>query len=254
MNRFHRANRDRWNLGAAEYAARQDRRGTWRIAPRQPETVFLEQELDLIGSIEGRQVCVLGSGDNLAVFAFAGMGARVTSVDISAEQLAVARGRASELGLEVEFVEADVTALHDLESGSFDLVYTADHVGVWVSDLRAFYREAIRILRPSGLFLITEYHPFRRVWKDREDRLELMCSYHDNGPHEYDLSEDLGREESDDARQFEFHWTVAQYLNAVIEQGADLVKFDEIGDGPESWEHAPLQGLPRQLLIAGRKR
>ena len=230
-----------------------DRRGTWRIAHEQPEKVFLEQELALIGEIEGRQVCVLGSGDNLAVFAFAGMGAQVTSVDISSGQLAVARDRAAELGLEVEFVEADVTDLHGLESGRFDLVYTADHVGVWVSDLRGFYREAIRILRRKGLFLITEYHPFRRIWKDREDRLELMCSYHHSGPHEYDV-ENLLQENSDEARQFEFHWTVAQYLNAVIEQGADLVRFDEIGDEAESWEHAPLEGLPRKLLIAGRKR
>lgn len=250
MNRYHRANRDRWNLASAGYAAKHDPRRAWR----QPERVFLEQELDLIGEIEGRQVCVLGSGDNLAVFAFAGMGARVTSVDISPGQLAVARGRAAELGLDIEFVEADVTDLAGLERGRFDLAYTADHVGVWVSDLRRFYREAIRVLRPGGLFLVTEYHPFRRIWMDREDRLELMCSYHDNGPHEYDVSEDLQRGESHGARQFEFHWTVAQYLNAVIEQGADLVRFDEIGDGPESWEHAPLRGLPRKLLIAGRKR
>lgn len=254
MNRYHRANRDRWNLAAPEYAAKQDRRGLWRTAPRQPEKVFLEQELDLLGNLENQEVCVLGSGDNLAVFAFAGMGARVTSVDISSGQLAVARDRAAELGLEVEFVEADVTDLHGLESGRFDLAYTADHVGVWVSDLRRFYREAIRTLRPGGLFLVTEYHPFRRIWKDREDRLEVMCSYHDNGPHEYDVAEDLRQEGSGEVRQFEFHWTVAQYLNAVIEQGADLVRFDEIGDGPESWEHAPLEGLPRKLLIAGRKR
>lgn len=225
-----------------------DRRGTWRIAPEQPEKVFLEQELALIGAVAGRQVCVLGSGDNLAVFAFAGMGARVTSVDISSQQLAIARDRAAELGLEVEFVEADVTDLNGLESGRFDLVYTADHVGVWVSDLRGFYREAIRVLRRKGLLLITEYHPFRRIWKDQEDRMELLCSYHDNGPHEYDVPEDPRK------KSFEFHWTVAQYLSAVIEQGAELVKFEEIGDAAEWWEHAPLEGLPQKLLIAGRKR
>lgn len=242
MNRYHRANRHRWNLASAGYAATHDPGGAWR----QPEKVFLEEELDLIGEIEGRQVCVLGSGDNLAVFAFAGMGARVTSVDISPGQLAVARDRAAGLGLQVEFVEADVTDLAGLESGRFDLAYTADHVGVWVSDLGRFYREAIRILRPGGLFLVTEYHPFRRIWKDREDRLELLCRYHDKGPHEYESAEG--------ARQFEFHWTLAQYLNAVVEQGADLVRFDEIGEDAESWEHAPLEGLPRKLLIAGRKR
>ncbi len=251
MNKYHRANRDRWNLGAAEWAASHDRRGTWRIAHRQPEQVFLVQELDLIGSVEGRDVCVLGSGDNLAVFAFSGMGARVTSVDISAEQLEVARRRADELDLSIEFVEADVTDLSGLECASCDLVYTGGHVGV--CDLRAYYREAIRILRPNGLFLISEYHPFRRIWKDSNGSLEVGHSYFDNGPHEYKVAEDIRAEASDDMVQYEFHWTVSEYLNAVIEQGIDLIRFEEIGDKAEEWEGASFAGLPQKLLIAGRK-
>ena len=173
MNKYHRANRNRWNLGSAAWAAMHDRSGTWRIAHQQPTKIFLEQELELVGAIEGQDVCVLGSGDNLAVFGFAGMGAQVTSVDISAEQLAVARKRATELGLSIKFVEADVTDLGCLESSSYDLVYTGGHVGVWVSDLRAYYGEAIRILRKGGLFLVNEYHPFRRIWKDLDTSLEV---------------------------------------------------------------------------------
>ena len=230
-----------------------DRRGTWRIAHRQPGKVFLPQELDLIGTVEDREVCVLGSGDNLAAFAFAGMGARVTSVDISAEQLAVARRRAAELGLVIRFVEADVADLGCLESSCCDLVYTGGHVGVWVSDLRAYYREAIRILRPGGLFLVNEYHPFRRIWKDSAASLEVHASYFDNGPHGYSVSEDLFANLPGDLKQYEFHWTVSQYLNAVIEQGAELIRFEEIGDAAEGWEIAPMEGMPQMLLIAGRK-
>ncbi len=106
-----------------------DRRGTWRIAHQQAETVFVEQELELIGDVAGLSVAVLGSGDNLAVFALAGMGARVTSVDISSGQLGFASQRAAELGLDVTFLEADVTDLSPLDDASFDLVYTGGHVG-----------------------------------------------------------------------------------------------------------------------------
>ena len=230
-----------------------DRRGTWRIAHRQPEQVFLQQEMDLFGDADGKDVCVLGSGDNLAVFAFAGIGARVTSVDISVEQLAVAHRRARELGLTIEFVESDVSDLGCLKDASFDLVYTGGHVAVWVSDLRNYYREAIRILRRNGLFLINEYHPFRRIWKGQASSLEVGFSYFDNGPHEYRASEDVLEKAPGEVKQFEFHWTVSEYLSAVIEQGVDLIRFEEIGDEPEGWEVAPLQGLPQMLLIAGRK-
>ena len=203
--------------------------------------------------VAGQDVCVLGSGDNLAVFAFSGMGARVTSVDISAEQLTVARRRAAELDLSIKFVEADVMDLSCLDDSSCDLVYTGGHVGVWVSDLGAYYREALRILRKRGLFLINEYHPFRRIWKDCDASLELQCSYFDHGPHEYSVNEDILARAPGDIKQYEFHWTVSQYLNAVIEQEVELIKFEEIGDEAEGWEGAPLAGLPQRLLIAGRK-
>lgn len=230
-----------------------DRRGTWRVAHRDPEQVFLPQEMDRIGDADGRHVCVLGSGDNLAVFAFTGMGARVTSVDISVEQLAVAQRRARELGLTIEFVESDVSDLGCLKDASFDLVYTGGHVAVWVSDLRTYYREAIRILRRKGLFLINEYHPFRRIWKGQASSLEVGFSYFDNGPNEYTASRDVLDEAPGEVKQFEFHWTVSEYLRAVIEQGVELIRFEEIGDEAEGWEGAPLQGLPQKLLIAGRK-
>ena len=253
VNEYHNANRARWNHGAEAWAAMHDRRGTWRVAHRQPEQVFLPREIELIGDAEGRRVCVLGSGDNLAVFAFAGMGARVTSVDISVEQLAVAQRRARELGLTIEFVESDVSDLGSLPDACFDMVYTGGHVAVWVSDLRTYYREAIRILRRKGLFLINEYHPFRRIWKGEESSLEVAYSYFDNGPHEYTASRDVLDKAQGDIKQFEFHWTVTEYLRAVIEQGVELIRFEEFGDEAEGWEGAPLQGLPQKLLIAGRK-
>lgn len=255
MNEYHAANENRWNRAAPQYAEKHDKKGTWRVAHQQPEVVFRERELELMGPVRNRDVCVLGSGDNLAVFALAGMGARVTSVDISREQLKVARQRSAELGLRVQYVKADVTNLSGLASAAFDLVYTGGHVAVWVADLRAYYREAIRILRPSGLLLINEYHPFRRIWKDQKTALEVGYSYFDHGPHQYNTSAELLSDRSaGDTVQYEFHWTVAQYLKAVIEQGVELIEFAELGDAAEGWEYAPLAGLPQMLLIAGRKR
>jgi predicted methyltransferase len=45
-------------------------------------------------------------------------------------------------------------------------------VSVRVSELRVFYREAVPILKPGGLFLVTEHHSVRRVFNaDRERSL-----------------------------------------------------------------------------------
>jgi 2-polyprenyl-3-methyl-5-hydroxy-6-metoxy-1,4-benzoquinol methylase len=59
----------------------------------------------------GKSVAVLGSGDNQVVFPLAGLGAKVTSVDISEQKIEVARRRADALGLQVDFLRADVVDL-----------------------------------------------------------------------------------------------------------------------------------------------
>ena len=93
MNEKHEANRRRWNVASPEYAAMAERSGSWRKVATEPGWAFLPQELALLGDVAGKRACVLGSGDNLAVFALAGLGAEVTSVDISERQLDVARER-----------------------------------------------------------------------------------------------------------------------------------------------------------------
>src|SRR5690348_15024027 len=150
---FHAANRRRWDAGAASWAERADTRGIWKKCHRDPSLALHPAELNWLRDIAGRNVAVLGSGDNQVVFALAGMGAKVTSVDISERQLAVARKRADMLGLQADFVQADVVDLSPLADAAYDLVYTGGHVAVWVSDLRRYYAEAARILKPDGYLI-----------------------------------------------------------------------------------------------------
>ncbi|MDQ2730882.1 MAG: class I SAM-dependent methyltransferase [Armatimonadota bacterium] len=165
-NPIHEATRQQWDDRSRQWEERGDRCGLWQRCAVDPGLVLIPQELQFLKGIAGKKVCVLGSGDNQVVFALAGLGATVTSVDISEAQLAVARKRAAKLNLCVTFLRADVTDLRELPNDGFDLVYTGGHVAVWVSNLEPYYREAVRILKPGGLFMVNEYHPFRRLWQD----------------------------------------------------------------------------------------
>lgn len=246
MNDMHEANRRNWDAVSADWAKRMEERGVWRRCTREPGLALDMRELHWLGDLAGKRVAVLGSGDNLVAFAIAGMGARVTSVDIAENQLATARQRAEELGLAIEFVRADVTEVHDLVTGSFDLVYAGGHIAIWVSDLRKFYREATRILKPGGLLIVSEYHPFRRIWKATKDRLEIEADYFRRGPYSYDTPGGKGHE---------FQWTVGDYVTAVIDAGCELLAVEEFGSGADGdWEVPPVGGLPRVLLVVGRKR
>ena len=254
MNRMHEANRKGWDAASPQWQAMIEKRVDWRKCPTDPTIALGRQELEHLGDVSGKDVVVLGSGDNLVVFALAGMGAKVTSVDISQEQLDTAAERATELVLDIAFVRADVADLSPVEDESFDLVYTGGHVACWVSDLKTYYSEARRILRTGGMFMVSEYHPFRRIWQDSSAELRVAFRYFDRGPHEYDRSEDIPGTPEGSLPSYEFRWTVSDYVSALMDAGCELLAIDEFGDEPQRWEVAPMEGLPYYLLLVGRKR
>ncbi|MEZ5038920.1 MAG: class I SAM-dependent methyltransferase [Saprospiraceae bacterium] len=253
-NDIHLANKNRWDASAKRWAECADSRGIWQVCHKDPSLVFSERVLAQLAGIRDKKVVVLGSGDNEAVFALAGMGAQVTSVDISDKQLQVAAERAKILGLGIEFVQADVTDLTILEDQYCDLVYTGGHVAVWVSDLNRYYAEAVRILKPGGVFIVDEYHPFRRVWAESETALVIANDYFKRGPYKYLLGDDVLYKSAGVYASFEFHWTISDFMNAILKAGATILEVDEYGTYVGDWEGAPMQGLPEHLLIIAEKR
>lgn len=246
MNEFHEANRACWNEWTAWWRKKADDRGVWRRCHRDPTLVLSPGEMRFLSDMPGKDVCVLGSGDNEVVFALVGMGGKVTSVDISERQLEIAKERAGILGLSVSFVRADVMDLGSIEEGTFDLVYTGGHMSVWVSDIGRYYAEAVRILRQGGLLIVNDYHPIRRMWLDSNGPTPRH-QYFNRGPYEYRSNEGLPH--------FEFHWTVSDHIQAVLDAGCALLRVDEHGEHveDENWTKANLDKLPAYLLIVGRK-
>jgi len=241
---MHAANRARWNADALSGGGQKDMGRNWRAVWEQPQQGLDPEEWAWIGDPADRDIAVLGSGDNLAVFALAARGARVTSVDISDEQLAIAAARAGEVGADVRFLRADMAELDALATGSFDLVYTGGHVAVWLADLRRAYAEAGRILHRGGRLVVGEYHPIRRLWDRSGAHFDLLTSYFARGPFHYEV---------DGLSAYEWHWTSADLISAVQQAGCDLLAVEEYGDEAEQWEPVDLRGLPRQLLIVGEK-
>ena len=252
-NQFHEANRRRWDAASASWAHHADTRGIWKRCHLDASLALDAAELNWLRDVGGKSIAVLGSGDNQVAFALSGMGAKVTSIDISEQQLDVARRRAAALGLNVKFVQADVVDLSSLGNATFDLVYTGGYVAPWVSDLTRYYGEAARILKPDGLLIVSEYHPFRRVWSRSASDLKVGINYFDRGPHRFEAAMDVLYHAPGELEQFEFHWTVADYITAILASGCQLIHAEEFGDTSEEWEGAPMAGLPRSLLLIGRR-
>ncbi len=209
---MHEANRRSWDHIAGWWAEMRERDGLWRRCPSEPELGFAGGAFELIvafaGDVGGEKVCVVGSGDNHAAFALAGMKARVTSVDISERQLETASGRAKHLGLEIDFVRADAMRLDTIADSTFDLVCSTNGFFVWIADLRAVYGEILRILKPGGYYVFYDVHPFQRPWAERTTPLEVDKPYWQTGPF---------RDEK--AGTFEYNWTLGDILNPLADTG-----------------------------------
>jgi ubiquinone/menaquinone biosynthesis C-methylase UbiE len=242
----HEANRAYWDASVRWWTKMENERGLWRKSHLDPSLVLSSSELSFLEDVGDRDVCVLGSGDQEVAFALAGLGGRVTSVDISQRRLDVAAERAGELGLDLAFVRADVTDLSVLADNAFDRVYTGGHMSVWVADVRRYYAEAVRILKPGNLFVVNDYHPVRRMWLDSEGP-EPRHGYLERGPYEYSTDEGLPT--------YEYHWTVADHVQAVVDAGCRIVKVDEYGEAidDEFWMKTDLKKLPAWLMIVGCK-
>jgi len=191
----------------------------------------------LLGPGPGR--CLdLGCGGGLHFETLLGLGWRVTGVDLSVDQLGVARSR---VGDGVELVRADAADL-PFDGASFDAVASI-FVHTDAEDYACILREAARVLRPGGRFVHLGLHPcfvgpFSRYQGPDEPPL-LFPGYRDtawtrDAP---GLGEGLRR------RIGTRHVPLGHLLNDVAGAGLTLERFEEPGE----------TDYPRILALAARR-
>jgi 2-polyprenyl-3-methyl-5-hydroxy-6-metoxy-1,4-benzoquinol methylase len=121
-----------WNKSSDEYYQKRNAPSVMHKLRDSPGMVFHQTVYsdiqDLLTEKHIKKVCVLGSGDNEAVFAFHFLGTEVTSVDISEKQIENARMIADKQGMNIRFVVSDILDLRSIANGGFDMVYTSNGV------------------------------------------------------------------------------------------------------------------------------
>lgn len=138
--------------------------------------------------LNGKRVCVPACGDNIAVFAFHLLGAKVTASDISERQLYNAKQIADEKEWDIEYIHEDNMDFGKVKSDEFDLVYTSRGVFMWISDLTGMFKNFFRVLKRGGKYIMFETHPINRLlvydrkfeFKPEKPYNELKCKWSNN--------------------------------------------------------------------------
>jgi SAM-dependent methyltransferase len=114
---------------------------------------------DVAPDLRGRDVVHIQCHIGFDTIALARRGARVTGVDFSRASLAKAAELAERCGVEIEWVQANATALPDSLRGGFEVAYATIGAICWIEDIGAWMRSAAATLRPGGRLVLVEIHP-----------------------------------------------------------------------------------------------
>lgn len=150
-----------------------------------------EEDLRLLGPLEGLTVLDLGCGGGQDTVQFAQRGALVVAVDFSAQQLAVAQELARSCSVRAAFLLDRAETLNQVSSASVDLIFSAG-VFQYVEEIRSCLAACRRVLRARGQLVFSVDHPFRGCFYDSETQ-ELTSypdrSYFDAGPRSWNFAE-----------------------------------------------------------------
>jgi len=175
-----------------------------------------ESELNILGDVNGLDVIELGCGTAYFSAWLAKRGARPIGVDVTPAQLATARSKMAETGIEFPLVEADAAAT-GLPGASADLVLSEYGASIWVDPYR-WVPEAARLLRPGGRLVFL-----------RNSTLVILCS-----PDEIPASETLQRAQFGMHRfewpegGVEFHLAHGEWIDLLRGSGFEIERLVEL--------------------------
>ena len=157
--------------------------------------------------------------------------------DIAENMVAFAQNMAQKTGLPCTFTATDILEIGTEYDAAFDLVMFTIGAITWFEDLKALFRVASRCLKPGGMLLINDYHPFVGMLPipgeeqyDENDLHRIAYSYFRKEPW---LEKDSGgyMAAHQNSHTFtSFSHTMADIVNAAIASGlaiADLKEYDQ---------------------------
>jgi SAM-dependent methyltransferase len=214
------------------------------------------------GSLAGLRLIHLQCATGEDTLSWAGLGVDACGVDISDEQIEIARQKAADSRLRALFSASDVYRLPgELPQGwlgqGFDVVYTGGGAIVWLPDLTRWANVVAALLKTAGRLVLHDEHPIGSCLSVENGQIQVVDDYFRRSNH-WEVSGWYHFKGGEDAREikYEFTWPIGDIVTAVAQAGLVIERLEEFPGGPE-WRLEETQGLigrlPGQYLLVARK-
>jgi SAM-dependent methyltransferase len=247
---MHASNRRAWDEAAERYEAWFDE----AVALiRSGESNLFPVEERLIGDLRGRcrraiHLQCAGGRDTLSLW---NLGAdEVVGVDFSPRMLELAGRLSDATGAPADWILADVLETPHHLDASADLIYTGRGSLIWIQDLDAWAEVVVRLLSPTGRFVMFEGHPAEWLFDVGPDGRWIATEYNYFAGPEASRGWDpayidrLSIPDSEQAWKFARAWTLGEVVTALASAG---LRIDQLAEHPVDWWGGHDDALPGEL-------
>jgi len=188
-------------------------------------------ELELLGDLKGKKILHLQCHFGQDTMTFSRMGAQATGVDLSDKAIERAREYSAQLNLDTQFVCCDIYDAPNHLDEKFDMVFTSYGTIGWLPDLDKWANVISHFLKPSGLFVMADFHPV--VWMFDDYFKEIGYNYFKSDPIiESYTGTYADRYSSIETKTISWNHSTSELLNALITKGLEINCFNEYDYSP----------------------
>jgi 2-polyprenyl-3-methyl-5-hydroxy-6-metoxy-1,4-benzoquinol methylase len=207
------------------------------------------RERALLGDVKGKTLLHLQCHFGQDTLSLARMGARATGLDLSDKAIDEARKLAARMGLDAEFITANVLDFQPALEGRFDIVFTSFGVLGWLPELERWAQHIHRYLKPGGKLVLVEFHPV--VWMFDNAFTHVAYSYFNRARIE-EVEEGTYANPAAPIQLPSHSWNhgLGETVSALMGAGLKIIHLDETDGSPHNCFANTVQGGDGLFRIA----